>query len=56
MEDAAEVLAALPRRLSDIAMKWAAARPDAPALFERGRVLISHSGGLPESSRFSAAL
>jgi len=38
MEDAAGILAALPRRLSDIALKWAAERPDAPALFERGRV------------------
>ena len=38
MEDASGILAALPRRLSDIALKWAAERPDAPALFERGRV------------------
>jgi long-chain acyl-CoA synthetase len=38
MEDASGILATLPRRLSDIALKWAAGHPDAPALFERGRV------------------
>ena len=38
MEDASGILAGLPRRLSDIALKWAAGRPDAPALFEHSHV------------------